>query len=72
MKNLPDRIAIDQEICGGRPAIKRTRMKVKTVPEYLAAGQTGLCQSVKRMGMQQLQPDGCGYYRPVVERRYAC
>jgi uncharacterized protein (DUF433 family) len=40
MDNLLSRIAIDEEICGGRPTIKDTRITVKTILEYIAAGET--------------------------------
>jgi uncharacterized protein (DUF433 family) len=40
MENLLNRIAIDEEICGGRPTIKDTRITVKTILEYIAAGET--------------------------------
>ena len=40
MENLLNRNAIDEEICGGRPTIKDTRITVKTILEYIAAGET--------------------------------
>jgi uncharacterized protein (DUF433 family) len=40
MENLLERITIDEEICGGRPTIKGTRVTVKTILEYLAAGES--------------------------------
>jgi uncharacterized protein (DUF433 family) len=40
MKNLLDRITINPEICNGKPTIRGTRITVKTVLEYLAAGET--------------------------------
>jgi uncharacterized protein (DUF433 family) len=40
MENLLERIAIDEEICGGRPTVKGTRITVKTILEYLAAGES--------------------------------
>ncbi|TVQ10944.1 MAG: DUF433 domain-containing protein [Balneolaceae bacterium] len=40
MKNLRDRITIDPEICNGKPTIRGLRITVKTVLEYLAAGES--------------------------------
>jgi uncharacterized protein (DUF433 family) len=34
------RIIADQEVCGGRPVIKGTRMRVSDVLDLLAAGET--------------------------------
>lgn len=36
--SLNDRISIDPRICGGRPCIKGTRMRVSDVISLLAAG----------------------------------
>lgn len=38
MKNFLGRITIDSEICNGKPTIRGLRITVKTVLEYLAAG----------------------------------
>jgi uncharacterized protein (DUF433 family) len=38
MINLPNRISIDPAICGGKPCIKGTRMRVHDVLGLLAAG----------------------------------
>lgn len=38
MKNQLDRISIDPEICGGRPCIRGTRIRVVDVLALLAAG----------------------------------
>ncbi len=38
--NLLDRITSDPDICGGRPCIKGTRMRVADVVEALAHGAT--------------------------------
>lgn len=40
MANLLERIDIKQEVQGGRPIIKGTRITVKTVLEYVAAGES--------------------------------
>jgi uncharacterized protein (DUF433 family) len=40
MLHLLDRIVIDPEICGGRPTIRGTRMRVSDVVDLLAAGET--------------------------------
>ena len=37
---LTDRITVDPDICHGKPTIRSTRMMVKTILEYLAAGDT--------------------------------
>jgi len=35
-----ERITIDPEICNGKPTIRGMRITVKTVLEYIAAGET--------------------------------
>jgi uncharacterized protein (DUF433 family) len=35
-----ERITIDQAICNGKPIIRGMRITVKTILEYLAAGET--------------------------------
>ncbi len=40
MNNLVDRITIDPEVCNGKPTIRGMRITVKTVLEYLAAGDS--------------------------------
>ena len=40
MNNLVDRITIDPEVCNGKPTIRGLRITVKTVLEYLAAGES--------------------------------
>lgn len=35
-----DRIAVDPEICNGRPIVRGTRITVQTVVEFLAAGDS--------------------------------
>ncbi len=40
MENLLNRITINAEICNGKPIIRGMRITVKTVLEYLAAGET--------------------------------
>jgi uncharacterized protein (DUF433 family) len=40
MENLIDRITIDSEICNGKPAIRGMRITVKTILDFLAAGET--------------------------------
>lgn len=39
-KNLLDRITLDPDVCNGKPTIRGMRITVKTVLEYLAAGET--------------------------------
>lgn len=38
--SLLDRITIDPDICNGKPTIRGYRISVKTVLEYLAAGES--------------------------------
>ncbi|GLU50623.1 DUF433 domain-containing protein [Dyadobacter frigoris] len=40
MENNFDRIVIDEAICNGKPIIRGYRITVKTILEYLAAGET--------------------------------
>ena len=37
---LADRITVNPEICHGKPTIRGSRIMVKTILEYLAAGDT--------------------------------
>jgi uncharacterized protein (DUF433 family) len=40
MSDLIDRIIIDPEICNGKPIIRGMRITVKTIMEYIAAGES--------------------------------
>jgi uncharacterized protein (DUF433 family) len=40
MENLLDRITINPNICNGKPTIRGMRITIKTILEYLAAGET--------------------------------
>ncbi len=40
MKDLRNRITIDEKICNGKPAIRRKRIAVNTILEFLSAGDT--------------------------------
>jgi uncharacterized protein (DUF433 family) len=40
MNRLLDRIAIDPEICGGKPCIRGTRLWVSLILDFLADGMT--------------------------------
>lgn len=40
MNRLLDRIAIDPEVCGGKPCIKGTRLWVSLLLDFLASGMT--------------------------------
>ena len=37
---LTDRITINPEICNGKPTLRGKRITVKTILEYIAAGET--------------------------------
>ena len=38
--NLTDRITIDPDICNGKPVVRRLRITVETILDYLSAGET--------------------------------
>jgi len=40
MENYLNRISVNEAICNGKPIIRGYRITVKTVLEYLAAGET--------------------------------
>jgi uncharacterized protein (DUF433 family) len=40
MSNHLSRISIDPAVCGGRPCIRGTRMRVSDVVDLMAAGET--------------------------------
>ena len=40
MKNITDRITINQAICNGKPTIRNKRITVNTILEFLSAGET--------------------------------
>jgi uncharacterized protein (DUF433 family) len=40
MKELIDRITIDQKICNGKPTIRGKRITVNTILEFLSAGES--------------------------------
>ncbi|MBS1556478.1 MAG: DUF433 domain-containing protein [Bacteroidota bacterium] len=40
MESLIDRITIDPQICNGKPVVRGMRITVKTVLDFLAAGET--------------------------------
>jgi len=40
MQDLANRITIHPDICNGKPTLRGMRITVKTVLEYLAAGET--------------------------------
>ncbi|OJW68971.1 MAG: hypothetical protein BGO68_02250 [Candidatus Amoebophilus sp. 36-38] len=39
MNNLLDRITISSQVCDGQPVIRGMRITVKTILDYLAAGE---------------------------------
>lgn len=45
--NLISRITIDSQVCNGKPAVRGMRITVKTILDFLAAGETveNLCQA---------------------------
>lgn len=40
MKNIMDRITIDEKFLNGKPSIRGKRISVLTILEYLSAGET--------------------------------
>lgn len=40
MSGITERIIIDPEICNGKPTIRGMRITVKTIMEYIAAGES--------------------------------
>ena len=40
MSEITERIIIDPEICNGKPTIRGMRITVKTIMEYIAAGES--------------------------------
>jgi uncharacterized protein (DUF433 family) len=40
MADLPDRITVDPETCGGRPCIRGLRIRVKDILDMLAGGSS--------------------------------
>jgi uncharacterized protein (DUF433 family) len=40
MENYLERISIDEAVCNGKPTIRSYRITVKTILEYLAAGES--------------------------------
>jgi uncharacterized protein (DUF433 family) len=40
MENLLNRITINEKVCNGKPTIRGYRITVKTILEYIAAGET--------------------------------
>ena len=38
--NLESRITINPDICNGKPIVRNLRISVRTILEYLAAGET--------------------------------
>ena len=40
MENLINRITTNPEICNGKPIIRNMRITVRTILEYLGAGET--------------------------------
>lgn len=37
---MPERISINPDVCNGRPVVRRTRIAVQTVLEFLAVGDS--------------------------------
>ncbi|TSA51536.1 MAG: DUF433 domain-containing protein [Sphingobacteriales bacterium] len=40
MKNIIDRITIDEKLLNGKPSIRGKRISVQTILEFLSAGET--------------------------------
>ncbi len=40
MKDVTDRITIDEKICNGKPTIRGKRITVQTILEFLSAGES--------------------------------
>ncbi len=40
MENFVNRVTINPEICNGKPIIRNLRITVRTILEYLGAGET--------------------------------
>lgn len=40
MKSYLDKVTIDPDICNGKPTIRGMRITVRTILEYLAAGES--------------------------------
>lgn len=40
MENLLKRITINENVCNGKPTIRGYRITVRTILEYIAAGET--------------------------------
>lgn len=40
MKNIMDRITIDEKLLNGKPSIRGKRISVQTILEFLSAGET--------------------------------
>lgn len=40
MKDITDRITIDEKVCNGKPTIRGKRITVQTVLEFLSAGES--------------------------------
>jgi uncharacterized protein (DUF433 family) len=38
MEYIADRITLDNNLCGGKPTIRRLRISVQTILEFLTAG----------------------------------
>jgi uncharacterized protein (DUF433 family) len=55
MNTLLDRIAIDPEVCGGKPCIKGTRLWVSLILDFLADGMTEA--DVRENYLQLTHPD---------------
>ncbi|RLD57370.1 MAG: antitoxin [Bacteroidetes bacterium] len=40
MKSYIDNVTVNQDVCNGKPTIRGMRITVKTILEYLAAGES--------------------------------
>jgi uncharacterized protein (DUF433 family) len=57
MDNLLERITISAKICNGQPIIRDMRITIKTILDYLAAGETSenILQTYPQLEKQDIQ-----------------
>jgi uncharacterized protein (DUF433 family) len=57
MNDLLERVTISPQICNGQPIIRGMRITVKTILDYLAAGENpdGILQAYPQLVMEDIQ-----------------